>query len=150
LLFRDGFEVSATVSADSKAGMACWRWGELMPFYSFSLWKHSPGTLAAFYAVPCVKHVIHPPGTMTVRGDPLLSAELVAARLDASGHLVKFLGLPGRAGERLARSVGVEVVLVTTGATGRQTAKRRPARVRLKGRALQVGSHNPMAPRPRF
>ena len=65
-----------------------------------------------------VKHVINATGTVTNLGGSLMPPEVVAAWLDAAKHFVNLLELQDRVGERIAKLVGVEAALVTTGAAG--------------------------------
>jgi L-seryl-tRNA(Ser) seleniumtransferase len=65
-----------------------------------------------------VKHVINATGTVTVLGGSLMPPEVVAAWADAAGHFVNLLDLQERVGERIAKLIGVEAALVTTGAAG--------------------------------
>jgi L-seryl-tRNA(Ser) seleniumtransferase len=65
-----------------------------------------------------LKHVINATGTVTVLGGSLMPPEVVAAWVDASRHFVNLLELQDRVGERIARLVGVEAAMVTTGAAG--------------------------------
>jgi uncharacterized pyridoxal phosphate-dependent enzyme len=65
-----------------------------------------------------VKHVINATGTVTILGGSLMPPEVVAAWVDASRHFVNLLDLHDRVGERIAKLIGVEAALVTTGAAG--------------------------------
>jgi L-seryl-tRNA(Ser) seleniumtransferase len=65
-----------------------------------------------------VKHIINATGTVTVLGGSLMPPEVAAAWLDASRHFVNMLDLQDRVGERIAKLIGVEAALVTTGAAG--------------------------------
>jgi L-seryl-tRNA(Ser) seleniumtransferase len=65
-----------------------------------------------------VKHVINATGTVTILGGSLMPPEVAAAWVEASKHFVNLLELHDRVGERIARLVGVEAALVTTGAAG--------------------------------
>ena len=65
-----------------------------------------------------VKHVINATGTVTFLGGSLMPPEVVAAWTDASRHWVNLIDLQDRVGERIAKLVGVEAALVTTGAAG--------------------------------
>src|SRR5881275_1954746 len=73
---------------------------------------------ADVYEVLGVKPVINATGTVTVLGGSLMPPEVVAAWAEASKHFVNLLELHDRVGERIARLVGVEAALVTTGAAG--------------------------------
>jgi L-seryl-tRNA(Ser) seleniumtransferase len=65
-----------------------------------------------------VKHVINATGTVTNLGGSLMPPEVAAAWLDASRHFVNLLELQDRVGERIAKLLGVDAALVTTGASG--------------------------------
>jgi L-seryl-tRNA(Ser) seleniumtransferase len=51
-------------------------------------------------------------------GSSLIPPEVVAAWADASRHFVNLLELQDRVGERIAKLIGVEAAMVTTGAAG--------------------------------
>jgi L-seryl-tRNA(Ser) seleniumtransferase len=65
-----------------------------------------------------VKPVINATGTVTVLGGSLMPPEVVAAWADAARHFVNLGDLQDKVGERIAKLVGVEAALVTTGAAG--------------------------------
>jgi L-seryl-tRNA(Ser) seleniumtransferase len=65
-----------------------------------------------------VKHVINATGTVTVLGGSLMPPEVVEAWASASRHFVNIIDLQDKVGERIAKLVGVEAALVTTGAAG--------------------------------
>src|SRR5919108_3710661 len=65
-----------------------------------------------------VKHVINATGTVTNLGGSLMPPEVVAAWADAARHFVNLFDLQNKVGERIARLLGVEAALVTTGAAG--------------------------------
>jgi L-seryl-tRNA(Ser) seleniumtransferase len=65
-----------------------------------------------------VRHVINATGTVTMLGGSLMPPEVVAAWADAARHFVNLLELQDRVGERIAKLVGVEAAMVTTGAAG--------------------------------
>src|SRR5439155_6716441 len=65
-----------------------------------------------------VKHVINATGTVTNLGGSVMPPEVVAAWADAARHFVNLLDLQNKVGERIARLIGVEAALVTTGAAG--------------------------------
>src|SRR5262245_31491517 len=65
-----------------------------------------------------VKHVVNATGTVTVLGGSVMPPEVVAAWADASKHFVNLLDLHDKVGARIARLIGVEAALVTTGAAG--------------------------------
>jgi L-seryl-tRNA(Ser) seleniumtransferase len=73
---------------------------------------------ASVYQTLGVKHVINATGTVTILGGSLMPPEVVAAWVDASRHFVSLLDLHDKVGERIAKLVGVEAALVTTGAAG--------------------------------
>ena len=63
-----------------------------------------------------VKPVINATGTVTVLGGSLMPPEVAAAWTSASRHFVNLVELQDRVGERIAKLIGVEAALVTTGA----------------------------------
>jgi D-glucosaminate-6-phosphate ammonia-lyase len=65
-----------------------------------------------------LKHVINATGTVTNLGGSLMPPEVVAAWADAARHFVNLVELQDRVGERIAKLIGVEAALVTTGAAG--------------------------------
>jgi L-seryl-tRNA(Ser) seleniumtransferase len=65
-----------------------------------------------------VKHVINATGTVTALGGSLMPPEIVAAWISASRHFVDMIDLQNKVGARIAKLVGVEAALVTTGAAG--------------------------------
>jgi L-seryl-tRNA(Ser) seleniumtransferase len=65
-----------------------------------------------------VKHVINATGTVTNLGGSLMPPEVVAAWADAARHFVDLIELQDKVGERIAKLIGVEAALVTTGAAG--------------------------------
>src|SRR6516162_3681083 len=65
-----------------------------------------------------VKHVINAIGTVTNLGGSLMPPEVAAAWVDASKHFVNLLDLQDKVGEKIAKLVGVDAALVTTGAAG--------------------------------
>jgi D-glucosaminate-6-phosphate ammonia-lyase len=65
-----------------------------------------------------VKRLINAAGTMTALGGSIMPPEVVAAWTEASQHFVDLLELQDRVGERIAKRLGVEAALVTTGAAG--------------------------------
>src|SRR5262249_54843189 len=73
---------------------------------------------ADVYQALGVKHVINATGTVTILGGSLMPPEVAAAWVEASKHFVNLLELHDRVGERIAKLVGVEAALVTTGASG--------------------------------
>jgi L-seryl-tRNA(Ser) seleniumtransferase len=73
---------------------------------------------ADVYQALGVKHVINAAGTFTIFGGSLMPPEVVAAWAAASRHFVDVAELHDRVGQRIAKLVGVEAALVTTGAAG--------------------------------
>jgi L-seryl-tRNA(Ser) seleniumtransferase len=65
-----------------------------------------------------VKHVINATGTVTNLGGSVMPPEVVAAWADASRHFVNLLDLQDKVGDRIAKLIGVEAAMVTTGAAG--------------------------------
>lgn len=65
-----------------------------------------------------VKPVINALGTVTFLGGSLMPPEVIAAWVEAAKHFVNISDLHDRVGERLAKVIGVEAALVTTGAAG--------------------------------
>jgi D-glucosaminate-6-phosphate ammonia-lyase len=65
-----------------------------------------------------VAHVINATGTVTNLGGSVMPPEVVAAWVDASRHFVNLLDLQDKVGQKIARLIGVEAALVTTGAAG--------------------------------
>src|SRR5262245_29647913 len=65
-----------------------------------------------------VHHVINATGTVTILGGSLMPPEVVAAWAEASKHFVDMYDLHDKVGARIAKLVGVEAALVTTGAAG--------------------------------
>jgi uncharacterized pyridoxal phosphate-dependent enzyme len=65
-----------------------------------------------------VKQVINATGTVTILGGSLMPPEVVAAWVGASKHFVNLVELHDKVGQRIAKLVGVEAALVTTGAAG--------------------------------
>jgi uncharacterized pyridoxal phosphate-dependent enzyme len=78
----------------------------------------APAALPDVYEAIGVKHVINATGTVTALGGSLMPAEVVAAWTSASRHFVNLIDLQNKVGERIAKLVGVEASLVTTGAAG--------------------------------
>ena len=65
-----------------------------------------------------LKHVINATGTVTNLGGSLMPPEVIAAWSEAARHFVNLVELQDRVGERIAKAIGVEAALVTTGAAG--------------------------------
>lgn len=76
------------------------------------------GPAQSVYQALGVKHVINATGTVTNLGGSVMPPEVVAAWVDASRHFVNLLDLQAKVGERIAKIIGVEAALVTTGAAG--------------------------------
>jgi D-glucosaminate-6-phosphate ammonia-lyase len=70
------------------------------------------------YGALGVQRVINATGTVTVLGGSLMPPEVVAAWVEASRQFVDLHQLHDRVGARIAKLVGVEAALVTTGAAG--------------------------------
>jgi L-seryl-tRNA(Ser) seleniumtransferase len=70
------------------------------------------------YGLLGVQPIINAAGTITALGGSLMPSEVVAAWNAAAKHFVPLAQLQDRVGERIARLVGVEAALVTTGAAG--------------------------------
>jgi D-glucosaminate-6-phosphate ammonia-lyase len=70
------------------------------------------------YQILGVKHVINATGTVTFLGGSLMPPDVVAAWVEASKHFVNILDLHDKVGEKIAKLIGVEAALVTTGASG--------------------------------
>ncbi len=77
-----------------------------------------PAVRPDVYEALGVKHVINATGTVTFLGGSLMPPEVVAAWISASRHFVNLIDLQDKVGERIAKLVGVEAALVTTGAAG--------------------------------
>ena len=75
----------------------------------------SPGN---FYARLKVKPVINAMGSVTFLGGSIMAPETFAAMEDASREFVVITELLEKSGEHIARLIGVEGALVTTGAAG--------------------------------
>src|SRR5207248_10044177 len=65
-----------------------------------------------------LKPVINAAGTFTALGGSVMPPEVVAAWAEASRHFVDLPELQDRSGERIAKLLGAEAALVTTGAAG--------------------------------
>jgi D-glucosaminate-6-phosphate ammonia-lyase len=65
-----------------------------------------------------VRSVINATGTVTNLGGSLMPPEVAAAWADASKHFVNLLDLQDKVGDKIAKLVGVEAAMVTTGAAG--------------------------------
>jgi L-seryl-tRNA(Ser) seleniumtransferase len=82
-----------------------------------SLPAAAPGKADVYQALG-IKHVINAAGTFTNLGGSLMPPEVAAAWLDASKHFVNLTELQDRVGKKIARLIGVDAALVTTGAAG--------------------------------
>jgi L-seryl-tRNA(Ser) seleniumtransferase len=78
----------------------------------------APSGAKSVYEMIGVRHVINATGTVTALGGSLMPPEVIAAWTDAARHFVELLDLQNKVGERIAKLVGVEAALVTTGAAG--------------------------------
>lgn len=65
-----------------------------------------------------LKHIINATGTVTNLGGSIMPPEVVAAWSEAARHFVNLQQLQDRVGARIAKAIGVEAALVTTGAAG--------------------------------
>lgn len=65
-----------------------------------------------------LRHIINATGTVTNLGGSIMPPEVVAAWSEAARHFVNLADLQDRVGERIAKAIGVEAALVTTGAAG--------------------------------
>lgn len=65
-----------------------------------------------------VKRVINAGGTFTNLGGSLMPPEVIAAWIEGSKSFVNLAELQDRVGERMAKVIGVEAAMVTTGAAG--------------------------------
>jgi L-seryl-tRNA(Ser) seleniumtransferase len=70
------------------------------------------------YAELGVKKIINAAGTFTALGGSIMPPEVQAAWMAASQNFVDLAQLQDRVGEKIARMLGVEAALVTTGAAG--------------------------------
>jgi L-seryl-tRNA(Ser) seleniumtransferase len=70
------------------------------------------------YGLLGVSPIINAAGTITALGGSLMPPEVVAAWNAAAKHFVPLAELQDRVGERIAKLLGVEAALVTTGAAG--------------------------------
>lgn len=75
-------------------------------------------SLPNVYEALGVKRVINAVGTVTVLGGSVMPPEVVAAWADAARHFVDLLDLQDKVGARIAKLIGVEAAMVTTGAAG--------------------------------
>src|SRR5262249_54122171 len=77
-----------------------------------------PPAKAGVYEALGIKPVINAAGTFTALGGSVMPPEVVVAWAEASRHFVDLVELQDRVGERIAKLVGAEAALVTTGAAG--------------------------------
>lgn len=78
--------------------------------------KHEPSP--EIYSRLGVHPVINAIGTVTILGGVIMPPEVVAAMEEAARHFVRMPELLEKSGEHLARLLGVEAAVVTTGAAG--------------------------------
>jgi L-seryl-tRNA(Ser) seleniumtransferase len=78
----------------------------------------APPAKASVYEALGIKPVINAAGTLTALGGSVMPPEVVAAWVEASKHFVDLVQLQDKVGERIARLLGVEAAMVTTGAAG--------------------------------
>lgn len=72
----------------------------------------------SIYETLGLPRVINATGTVTFLGGSLMPPEVAAAWVEASKHWVNLAQLHDKVGERIAKLLGVEAALVTTGAAG--------------------------------
>src|SRR5262249_53803204 len=77
-----------------------------------------PPARPGVYEALGVRQVINATGTVTNLGGSVMPPEGVAAWAEAARHFVNLNELQDRVGERIAKLIGVEAALVTTGAAG--------------------------------
>jgi uncharacterized pyridoxal phosphate-dependent enzyme len=77
-----------------------------------------PAARQSVYEALGLRHVINATGTVTILGGSVMPPEVVAAWSDAARHFVNLLELQDRVGARIAKLIGVEAAMVTTGAAG--------------------------------
>src|SRR5262249_22202649 len=77
-----------------------------------------PAVKGSVYEALGIKPVINAAGTFTALGGSVMPPEVVAAWVEASKHFVDLVQLQDRVGERIAKLLGAEAALVTTGAAG--------------------------------
>lgn len=80
--------------------------------------RAEPSAKPSVYESLGLKHVINATGTVTNLGGSVMPPEVTAAWVEASRHFVNLVELQDRVGERIAKAIGVEAALVTTGAAG--------------------------------
>src|SRR5712692_2789966 len=77
-----------------------------------------PAAKQSIYESLGLKHIINATGTVTNLGGSIMPPEVVAAWSEAARHFVNLVELQDRVGDRIAKAIGVEAALVTTGAAG--------------------------------
>jgi len=77
-----------------------------------------PPSKRGVYDALGIKPVINAAGTFTALGGSVMPPEVVAAWADAARHFVDLVELQDKVGERIAKLLGVEAGMVTTGAAG--------------------------------
>src|SRR5438477_12560038 len=77
-----------------------------------------PAGRPGVYEALGIKPVINAAGTFTALGGSVMPPEVAAAWVEASKHFVDLVELQDRVGERIAKLLGIEAALVTTGAAG--------------------------------
>jgi len=78
----------------------------------------APPTKPGVYEALGVKPIVNAAGTFTAMGGSVMPPEVVAAWVEASKHFVDLVQLQDKVGEKIAKLLGVEAALVTTGAAG--------------------------------
>lgn len=79
---------------------------------------NAAGAPASIYETLGVKPIINAAGTITTLGGSLMPAEVIAAWNAAAKQFVPLMELQNKVGEQIAKLLGVEAALVTTGAAG--------------------------------
>lgn len=74
--------------------------------------------LPSVYGSLGIKPVINAAGTFTALGGSVMPPEVVTAWTEAARHFVDLVDLQNRVGDRIAKLLGVEAAVVTTGAAG--------------------------------
>jgi D-glucosaminate-6-phosphate ammonia-lyase len=83
-----------------------------------ALGAEEPMKKSSIYESIGVKPVINAAGTFTALGGSVMPPEVVAAWVEASKQFVDIPELQDKVGARIAKLIGVEAALVTTGAAG--------------------------------
>lgn len=110
----DGRKVTRRGALQTGAGLAAG--GVLTPTAAAA--TEQPAARPNVYEALGIKPVINATGTVTVLGGSVMPPEVIAAWAEASKHFVDLVELQERVGERIAKLLGVEAALVTTGAAG--------------------------------